>query len=70
MIPTFHDCPLEPKIMKCGELLYFEILHAPSELLLPSANKLASKAGLARPVSSKSEGARRISKKEKEIVNI
>ena len=22
MIPTFHDYPLEPKLMKCGDLLY------------------------------------------------
>ena len=25
MIPTFHDYSLEPKITKCGDLLYFEI---------------------------------------------
>ena len=24
MIPAFHDYPLEPKITKCGDLLYYE----------------------------------------------
>ena len=26
MIPAFHDCPLEPKIKKCGDLLYLFIV--------------------------------------------
>ena len=42
--------------------LFKKNLQAPSELLLSSAKKSARKAGLARPVSSNSEGARWISK--------
>ena len=53
-------------IVKTIVIIFFQFLHALSELLLPSAKISVRKAELARPVSGNSEGEHRIWKNKTE----